>query len=235
MPTRIVGPWRSKTDRDGVYRSMIPSTQSRSRKFRFRGLYWLEIWPMGAKPGDNVQRAPMPGLAALPPLLYRPSPNRRLHTFGRRITGIVWHETQGSYMGAVSWLTNPVSRVSAHLVLNEYGTECTQTVPYSDVAWHAAGANGHTIGVELAGYEAHANDARQIKAAARIGAALSVMFDIPPVIGNAWGHGGHVTHEMLGSYGGGHHDPGGFDFEKFVARIGFEVRAGGLDLPYGRR
>ena len=230
--TRIVGPWDTVAKRANRYET-IADAESRVRPFRLGGMYWLEIWPSGSTLGDpDVKRAPLPNVAKLPPLWYRPSPNSSFRS--ARITGIVWHETEGSYLGAVSWLCNPVSDVSAHLVIREDGGSAHQLVPYSLKAWHAANANSHTIGIELAGYASRGNDKTQLRNAARIGAAVGAMFGIPPVVGSSMGHGGHVTHRMLGEYGGNHTDPGGFDFERLVYSIAVETSRGGLPR-YGRR
>lgn len=52
---------------------------------------------------------------------------------------IVCHITEGSYSGAVSWLTNPSSGVSAHFVVAKDG-RVVQLVDIEDTAW----ANGTT-------------------------------------------------------------------------------------------
>lgn len=47
---------------------------------------------------------------------------------------VVCHMTQGSYEGAVSWLSNPKSSVSSHFVVSKKG-EVTQLVDIRDTAW----------------------------------------------------------------------------------------------------
>lgn len=47
---------------------------------------------------------------------------------------IVCHITEGSYDGAISWLTNPSSDVSSHFVVSKKG-EITQLVDIRDTAW----------------------------------------------------------------------------------------------------
>lgn len=232
--TRIVGPWDTFTKRENRINEFDKeSREKRLRPFRLGGMFWLEVWPAGTSKFDpTVLRAPLPNVAKLPPLWWRESPNDSSRN-GAPIRGIVWHETQGSYQGAVSWLCNPKSQVSAHVVIAEDGGSAHQLVTYSRKAWHAANANSWTIGIELAGYVDTPNNVMQLRNAARIGAAIGAMFGIPPVIGNERGEHGHVTHRMLGEFGGGHTDPGGFDFERFVYCIAVETSKGNLP-KYGR-
>lgn len=234
MITRVVGPWSSYAVREGAIRDLKPATRERVRKFRWGGQFFLEIWPDGTKPGDpGIQRGDMPSYAALPPLNYIQSPNYSART--EQISGIVWHETEGAYLGAVGWLTEKRSEVSAHIVLREDGRQATQLVPYSLKAWHASNANSHTIGIELAGFTAKGNALAQLQAASRIGAVVGAMYGIPARDATARGYGGHTTHRALGSYGGGHGDPGGFDFELLVHMIAVQTKKGNLPKSYGKK
>jgi N-acetylmuramoyl-L-alanine amidase len=85
---------------------------------------------------------------------YKASPNR-----GTKIDPkyLIMHYTAGrSFESSVSWLTNPLSRASAHLVIGRNG-EIQQLVPFNVKAWHAgrsewnniSGLNAHSIGIEL--------------------------------------------------------------------------------------
>lgn len=47
---------------------------------------------------------------------------------------IVSHITEGSYVGAISWLQNPASEASAHFVVSKMG-EITQLVDIREAAW----------------------------------------------------------------------------------------------------
>ena len=72
-------------------------------------------------------------------IIKKPSPNR---TPGRQKQVpdiIVCHITDGTFPGSVSWVTNPVSRVSYHFMVSLSG-EIYQTVDIKDTAW----ANGTT-------------------------------------------------------------------------------------------
>ena len=83
-----------------------------------------------------------------------PSPNR-----SGRITPkfIVMHYTAGwTARSAVNTLTNPSSRVSAHVTIDQNGV-VYQHVPFNIKAWHAgpsrhqgySGLNNHSIGIEI--------------------------------------------------------------------------------------
>jgi N-acetyl-anhydromuramyl-L-alanine amidase AmpD len=168
----------------------------------------------------------------LPPIYWAPSPNQS--TRREKISGVVMHETEGAFAGAVSWLRNPQAQASAHIVLKEDGSQAAQLVSWSAKAWHAVNANSHTIGLELAGKTAETNNPAQIARAARIVAFWCHRFGIPPKQGDAHGYNGIVRHRDLGTYGGGHHDPGGFDWEAFIAQVGRELHRGHFRPSWGR-
>ena len=65
------------------------------------------------------------------------SPNFNRGRQGHVPDMIVCHITEGSFAGAVSWLANPASQVSAHFVVARDG-RVTQMVEIGDTAW----ANG---------------------------------------------------------------------------------------------
>ena len=56
---------------------------------------------------------------------------------------IVCHITDGAYNGAVSWLRNPASQVSAHFVVSQKG-EITQLVDITEKAWCNGGISNPT-------------------------------------------------------------------------------------------
>lgn len=67
---------------------------------------------------------------------------------------VVIHTTEGSYSGAISWLQNPASSVSAHYVIRSSDGEITQMVQEEDIAWHAGDwdTNKASVGIEHEGY-----------------------------------------------------------------------------------
>lgn len=84
----------------------------------------------------------------------RPSPNAGGEL---KPKGIIIHYTAGaSANGAISWMQNPSSQVSCHLVIDRQGN-IFQLVEFNRIAWHAgqsryknlSNLNNHTIGIEL--------------------------------------------------------------------------------------
>ena len=118
-------------------------------------------------------------------------------------------------------------------MLKEDGSEVTQLVPWSLKSWHAVSANSYTIGLEIAGFTASPNQEAQLRRAARICGYWCKRFNIPPVHQTrAWN--GIATHRDLGTFGGGHHDPGGFSMDAFIAMIAAETKRGGFRPVWGR-
>lgn len=71
---------------------------------------------------------------------YKSSPNFTKGRSNWKPDIIVCHITDGNYNGAVSWLCNTQSQVSAHFVVSRKG-EITQLVNLKDTAW----ANGTSL------------------------------------------------------------------------------------------
>lgn len=79
----------------------------------------------------------------------RTSPNSSARTGKvRRIVIHHWNDpkTPGSLAGVVSWLCNRAAKVSAHYVVSQ--RTVYRLVPENRRAWHAAGGNGDSIGIE---------------------------------------------------------------------------------------
>ena len=82
------------------------------------------------------------------------SPNKDIRIWKPQL--IVIHATGGKLAGALSWMLNPDSKVSAHWLIGKNG-ELYQLVEEKDVAWHAGdsefdrvkGLNRLSIGIEL--------------------------------------------------------------------------------------
>ena len=87
------------------------------------------------------------------------SGNYRAVTGTRSIKRVVIHITDGSKNidGTISWFKDPKAKVSAHYVVGQDG-EVVQMVKHNDVAWHAGGANGDSIGIEHVARAPHAWD-----------------------------------------------------------------------------
>jgi hypothetical protein len=189
----------------------------------------------------------------LPPLVWKPSPNFSTR-HGARVDLLVWHETAGSYRGAVRWLRTPTTywpdgRVksgpdaSALGVLREDGGEFTQLVRMRDKAWHASAFNGRSVGIEHANVTAkgYATE-RQLRVSARIFGWFIVhsprLFgqQIPP----RWARGGHgpgvCYHGELGALGGGHTQcgPDHAGWLRFLDYLHAEVARGGYREKWAR-
>ncbi len=166
----------------------------------------------------------------LPPLVQRPSPNQSTRR-GVIPNLLVWHETAGNYQGAISWLCNPDSDASAHLVVREDGKEATQLVHISEKAWHAVSFNARGIGIEHANTtsKGYATE-QQLKVSARIFGFFCLRWKIPP----RWSRDGHAPglcrHLDLGVAGGGHLQcgPGESDWHRFLDMVGAEIERGGF-------
>lgn len=141
----------------------------------------------------------------LPKLHWLESPN-----FSTRIAPvdlIVLHDTQGGYSGAISWFANPASKVSAHFVLREDGTEAIQMVNLDKKAWHAVQFNSRSIGIEMAGFAEKGFAEGEWIAAARVVAWLLKEYKLPVQWAKKGVGPGFCSHHDLGAAGGGHTDP----------------------------
>jgi hypothetical protein len=180
-------------------------------------------------------------MAVRAPLVQRRSPNQSSRGTSR-IDLIVWHETAGSYAGAVTWLCTPTVRdrngkvisgpdASAHLVVREDGRQVTQLVPLARKAWHAEEYNARSVGVEHANVTAkgYATD-DELRESARIFAWLCWHLGVPA----RWARNGQgrgvVRHLELGAAGGGHTACGPWDsgWHRFLALLAEESQRGGF-------
>lgn len=172
---------------DEVYRVLRTGASERSPG---RELI-ASLAPAGVRP-HLATPAPTATTAAavdFPGAFWRPSPNFNARPGGDigRIAMVIIHTCEGSYTGCWSWLVNRDSRVSAHYVVKEDGSEITQLVREAERAWHIGSpydcalnqgfecwrngqSNNHfTIGIEHAGYASQSIwPAAQIDASARL-------------------------------------------------------------------
>ncbi len=165
----------------------------------------------------------------LPPLVQRHTPNQSSR-HGTRVDLLVWHETAGAYAGSVSWLCNPASDASAHLVIREDGGEATQLVPLEAKAWHAEAFNARSVGVEHANVTAkgYATE-RQLEVSARVFGWLCLRLGIPPRFARGGVGRGVCRHLDLGALGGGHTScgPGDEAWARFLTMVHAEIERGG--------
>jgi len=208
-----------------------------ARTLRFKSvaalLRWRRLHPrqlirtlsITAEPSSAVQ---------LPKLVQSSTPNQSLR--GSKIDLVVMHDTEGPYAGSVSWLKNPASQASAHVVLREDGKEATQLVPFSKKAWACVSFNSRSLNLEMAGKASVGYSAAEIDAAARIVAYWCRRYQLP--VQNALGgtRPGITFHQDLGAAGGGHHDPGWTSAQKssFIAKVKTHSGHGFTPSPWGR-
>lgn len=145
----------------------------------------------------------------LPVLKWLPSPNvypdrTVLHS------RIIIHDCEGSYQGSIATFENNHSEVSAHFVLKEDGSEITQMVALSRIAWHVKAFNGSSLGIEMAGFAKAGYSEDEWNAVAAVLAWLLHKLNIPcQYAKDAYGHIGigYCSHYDLGAAGGNHSDP----------------------------
>jgi len=145
---------------------------------------------------------------ALPILKQTPSPNWS-ERIPNTIDLIIIHDCEGSYYGSIAtfMMLRGALSVSAHLVLNDDGSECTQMVPLLKKAWHVCAFNSRSIGVEMSGFVAKGFTPGELNADANIVAWLLKKFNIPCQDALGGKRPGFTSHYALGVAGGGHVDP----------------------------
>lgn len=183
----------------------------------------------------------MPGVI-LPKLAYRESPNQSPRTLHKGVKPylIVVHRPVGSYHGSASWLCNPRSQASAHILTegNKTGVDvATQLVPWHRKAWHAQAFNSVSYGIEVDDDAWNNVDKGAFLTAARIVAFICHKTGIPAVQSKRPTHQpGIVRHYDLGAAGGGHTDPtlNNVLWNTFLRRVRLELMLGGFRKHYGK-
>ncbi|MFY0540845.1 N-acetylmuramoyl-L-alanine amidase [Nannocystis pusilla] len=114
-----------------------------------------------------------------PGAIFRASPSSNYGSRAANSTGkvrmVIIHSCEGAYSGCWGWLVNPQSKVSAHYVVKEDGSEISQLVKEDKRAFHIAAAykkslnggqepqlegvssNHFTVGIEHAGFAKQAS------------------------------------------------------------------------------
>ncbi|WP_374238331.1 peptidoglycan-binding protein [Mycobacterium sp. PSTR-4-N] len=164
---------------------------------------------------------------------------------------IVVHTQEGGRTARdlAAYLANPASKVSYHAVNDDH--ESLKSVGEDDAPWAAAGANKYGFHICLAGsysawsrgkwLETDASDGKnedaELTAAAKIIAWWCRKYKIPAEYiggkGIPWGRDGICGHMDLGTWGGGHHDPGpNFPWDELIRRVkAFLAGAAPTPLP----
>ena len=174
----------------------------------------------GARAGAARPKAPATTWDPAPLANYQPA-----HRQPASIHYIVIHVTDGSYAGAIAWLTNEQAHVSSHYVISREG-DITQLVARHDIAWHSGNhvMNAESIGIEHAGVTddpAGFTDA-EYRASARLVAWLVRYCGIPIDREHILGH-SDVPDPTDPTQGGGidhHTDPGAYwDWPRYLRLV----------------
>jgi N-acetyl-anhydromuramyl-L-alanine amidase AmpD len=147
------------------------------------------ITPLDVRAHFPVAPAATAASADYAAAVWRASPNINARPAGDigTVAMVIIHTCEGSYTGCWSWLVNPDSRVSAHYVVREDGSQIMQLVREADRGWHIGStydcrlnqnqdcwrngqSNNHfTIGIEHAGFASQASwSVAQLDASARL-------------------------------------------------------------------
>ena len=141
-----------------------------------------------------------------------PSPFHSKRSGGVKPSIVVLHSTEShnapgcaDLVAVGKWFQNPAAQVSSHVCTDGEG-HSARYVPDEPKAWHCAGANSISLGVEQIGQAAQTSwPTAQLKETAKWIAFWSRKYGIP--IQSSTVH-GVCRHSDLGAAGGGHHDPG---------------------------
>jgi hypothetical protein len=128
--------------------------------------------PPGKTPGTGEP-------AEKPLVIRKPTPNQSSRN-GVGIKRIVLHyTTTRSDQSTISWFANPAARVSAHYLVSRDGT-IYQFVSDGNKAWHAAGQNSDTIGIENSAAPGDTLTPAQEAALVKLCRFLMAEYRIPP-------------------------------------------------------
>ena len=135
---------------------------------------------------------------------------------------VIVHLMEGGYAGSVAWLCSSAAGASAHLCMNDDGSEFSQLVPLSMKAWAECSYNSRGVSIEAPGFTAKGVGDTTLRGLANATAWLLRAYGIPCQHA-AGGQGrGFCSHHDLGAAGGGHVDICGINdatwqkFETFV-------------------
>ncbi|MEP0767037.1 MAG: N-acetylmuramoyl-L-alanine amidase [Fimbriimonadia bacterium] len=154
--------------------------------------------------------------------IERRSPNQGSRR-GATVDTIVLHATGGTgFDGAVQWLCDPASRVSAHYVIGKRG-ELAKLVPLSRAAHHAgrsrlpdgtSGVNSRSIGIELV----NRNDGTDPYPPAQVSRLKSLLSELIRAFPVRW----LVSHAAIALPAGRKTDPQGLDVQALAREFGLD-------------
>jgi len=156
----------------------------------------------------------------------------------RPIEYVVIHDIEGGAEGAVKWFQNPVSKVSAHYVVDHTGRQVWQQVKERDIGWHAGNSdlNGRSIGIEHDGFAYRPGFFNQAlyEGSARLVRDITARWHIPRDRDHIIAHAevAHPTDPTKRGGRSGHTDPGPFwDWDYYMALVRNDARLEQLAAP----
>jgi hypothetical protein len=159
---------------------------------------------------------------------FKQSPN--YDQGGNSMKKIVIHSTEGSYTSSVGWLLSSAAQASAHYIINEDGSQCTQLVKDESIAWHTGNYayNRMCIGIEHSWFSDGRNGPPPdslYQAGAKLTAMLCKKHGIIPNRGNILAHGEVPPPND-------HRDPGpNWNWGKFMAYVVQAFNGSGGSTP----
>lgn len=114
---------------------------------------------------------------------------------GGKITPIfivMHYDAASNATSAINWMTNPSSKVSAHLHISRDGV-ITQLAPFTTKCWHAGestwkgytGLNSYSIGIELQNDGKQPYTDKQLEVAEQVCRALVSAYAIKEIVGHS--------------------------------------------------
>jgi hypothetical protein len=156
----------------------------------------------------------------------------------RPIEFVVIHDIEGGAEGAVKWFQNPVSKVSAHYVIDHTGKQVWQQVKERDIGWHAGNSNlnGRSIGIEHDGFAYRPGFFNQAlyEGSARLVRDITSRYHIPRDREHIIAHAEvpHPTDPTKRGGKSGHTDPGPYwDWDYYMALVRNDARLNRLASP----
>ena len=149
-------------------------------------------------------------------------------TDGLAVRFIVIHDTEAAYQPTLALFQNPFAYASAHYVVRSADGLVTQTVPTTDVAWHAGNwwVNAHSVGIENEGYALAGTrwyTDRLYRSLAQLTRYLARRYGVPLDREHIIGH-DQVPGQTSADQAGMHWDPGPyFDWARFMALVGAPI------------
>ena len=117
-------------------------------------------------------------------IIQEPCPNWTVRTCAVKMS--VLHVTDAPNVDStLDWFSRPESQVSAHYVIDKNG-QCFQCVYEDKIAWHVAGANQESIGIEFVGLPTDAATDAQAKTGTELLNAICEKYSL--ALSSIYGH-----------------------------------------------